>query len=115
MKTVKIKVSDLLKHLKTNRAIHAKDYEEAMLGYRKAILDELKAKQIVACQNLDISHHLNTIRPKSFEKDYDSIIAMLEWTTDKEVELDPVQFKQYVQDEWNWKQEFATSTAIYKG
>ena len=82
MKTVKIKVKELLAHLKTNRANHIKDYDEAMVAYRKAILDELKAKQTVASQNLDISHSLKTVRPTSYESSYDEAIAMLEWTTE---------------------------------
>ena len=115
MKTVKIKVSDLLKHLKTNRINHIKDYNESMVGYRKAIQDELKGKLIIAGQELDVSHTLQTVRPVSFEKTYDEVIAMLEWTTDKEVELDRNEFTMYVQDQWGWKDSFLATTRIYKG
>lgn len=114
MKTVKIKVSDLLKHLKTNRINHIKDYNESMVGYRKAIQDELKGKLIIAGQELDVSHTLQTVRPVSFEKTYDEVIAMLEWTTDKEVELDRNEFTMYVQDKWGWKDSFLATTQIYK-
>ena len=114
MKTVKIKRGDLLSHLKNNKKKHIEEYTEAMVGYRKAILQELKDKQMVACQNLDISHTLKTVRPASYESSYDEAIAMLEWTTDKEVELDQHEFKQYVQNEWTWKNAFATSTLSYK-
>ena len=115
MKTVKIKVSELLKHLKTNRLNHIKDYHEAMLGYRQAIREELKAKSVVAGQNLDVSHNLKTVRPTSYEDSYNEVIAMLEWTTDKEVELDRLEFQQYVQDNWNWKGNFLATTSVYKG
>jgi hypothetical protein len=114
MKTVKIRVKDLLAHLKTNRASHIKDYDEAMVGYRQAIRDELNSKLIIASQDLDVSHTLKTVRPSSYESSYDEAISMLEWTTDKEVELDQIEFKQYVQDEWRWKNDFVTSTAFYK-
>ena len=115
MKTVKIKVSELLKHLKANRVNHIKEYNEAMIGYRKAILDELKAKELIASQNLDVSHSFKSVRPTSYEESYDEAIAMLEWTTDKEVELDRSEFKTYVQDEWNWKGNFLATTSVYKG
>lgn len=114
MKTVKIKVSELLKHLKTNRTNHIKDYTESMVGYRKAILDELKGKHLVACQNLDVSHTLQTVRPVSFVKSYDEVISMLEWTTEKEVDLDRNEFTMYVQDQWGWKDSFLATTQIYK-
>lgn len=114
MKTVKIKVKELLNHLKTNRDNHIADYTEAMDGYRKAILDELKGKYTIACQNLDVSHSLKTVRPTSFVKSYDEIISMLEWTTDKEIELDHSEFTMYVQDDWSWKGNFLAATSIYK-
>ena len=114
MKTVKIKRGDLLSHLKNNKKKHIEEYTEAMVGYRKAILQELKDKQMVACQNLDIGHTLKTIRPTSFEKSYDEIISMLEWTTDKEIELDHSEFTMYVQDDWSWKGNFLAATSIYK-
>jgi hypothetical protein len=115
MKTVKIKVTKLLQHLKNNRYEHINDYELAMVEYRKAIIEELKVKYSYACQNLDVSHTLKTVRPQSFLESYDEAIMKLEWTTDKEIELDHSEFKQYVQDEWSWKHAFATSTLSYKG
>ncbi len=114
MKTVKIKVTDLLKHLKANKQKHIQDYDEAMVGYRKAIIEELRGKSIVACQHLDVSHTLKTVRPTSFVKSYDEIISMLEWTTDKEIELDRGEFTMYVDDDWSWKGNFLAATSIYK-
>ncbi len=114
MKTVRIKVKDLLGHLKANRENHIKEYTESMIGYRKAVIDELKAKSIIAGQNLDVSHALKTIRPTSFEKTYDEVISMLEWTIEKEVDLDRNEFTMYVQDQWQWKDSFLATTSIYK-
>jgi hypothetical protein len=105
----------LLKHLKTNRDKHIKEYEEAMAGYREAIISELKGKYTIACQNLDVSHSLKTVRPISYEKSYNEIISMLEWTTDKEIELDHNEFTMYVQDDWSWKGNFLATTSVYTG
>ena len=86
MKTVTIEVSKLLKHLKTNRTQHVKDYEEAMVGYRDAVVKALNAQLKKAKNGEDIEHNLKVIRPTSFLESYDEAIEMLEWNTQKEVE-----------------------------
>lgn len=113
MNSIKIKVKDLLTHLKKNRANHQKEYAELMVEYRLAVIDALKQKLKAAQKNEDVDHTLRVVTPANFTSDYDEVIAMLEWTTDTEVELDRHQFKQYVQDEWAWKLGFAATKSAY--
>jgi hypothetical protein len=116
MKTVKIKSKDLLAHLKKNRTKHQAEYAELMIEYRQAIIDMLSNKLKAAKKNEDIDHHIHVVRPSDYTSSYDQAIAMLEWTTDSEVELDQHEFVQFVQDQWVWKQAFmATQSAYGKG
>lgn len=114
MKTIKIKVEDLLTHLQKNREKHVTEFNIAMSGYRKAVWEKLKELTEKAERLEDIHHTLDVIRPQSFIDSYDEAISMLQWTTDTEVELDRAEFKQYVQDEWSWANVFAASTRVYK-
>lgn len=114
MNTVKVAVSDLLKHLKKNRDAHTKEYAEAMIGYKETLVKELKVMTKKAAAGEDIELYVRVVKPENYEQSYTEAIEMLEWTVDKEVELDRNQFKQYVQDEWQWKQTFARTAALYK-
>ena len=113
MKTVKIKVKDLLAHLKKNRANHKTQYEELMTDYRAAVIDAFKAKLKAAQKNEDVDHTIRVVRPDDYTSSYDQAISMLEWTTDTEVELDQHEFTQYVQDNWTWKVGFAATQRAY--
>lgn len=115
MNTVRIEVSKLLHHLKKNREAHLTEYAESMDGYRDAVIKALSDALKKARKEEDVEHTIRVVRPTNYTDSYDEAISMLEWTTDKEVELDRGQFKQYVQDEWVWKQSFAATSAIYKG
>lgn len=115
MNTVRIEVSKLLAHLMKNREAHKIEYAEAMDGYRDAVIKALSDKLKKARKEEDVDHSIKVVRPTDYTDSYDEAIAMLEWTTEKEVEIDRQQFKQYVQDEWVWKQAFAATSALYKG
>lgn len=114
MKTVKIKVKDLLAHLQSNREKHVAEYAEAIKRYRIALRRKLTELLEDASCDHDIKHTIDVIRPQSFTDSYDEAISMLQWTTDIEVELDRAEFKQYVQDEWSWANVFAASTRAYR-
>lgn len=113
MQSVKIKTKDLLTHLKKNRANHQKEYTELMVEYRAAVVEALKKNLKTAQKGEDVDHTLRVTKPMDYTSSYDETIAMLEWTTDTEVELERHEFVQYVQDEWGWKQAFATTKAAY--
>jgi len=114
MNTVKVAVRDLLAHLKANREAHIAEFNESMVGYREAMIKAFAQALKKAKANEDVDHMVDIVRPFSYLESYDEAIAMLEWTIDQEVELDRQQFKQYVQDEWVWKQAFVRTAGMYK-
>lgn len=110
---VTIKRQELLEAIKTNRAQHKKDYEQAYIGFKIAAEEKMV-------------EHLNTIRtsgevklsislavPQDHSKEYDVIIKMLEMSTADEISVSQSQFTQYVMDDWNWKAGFVGTTALY--
>ena len=41
------------------------------------------------------------------------MIRKLELETKTEVELDDTEFRQYVMDDWDWKEQFIASNTVY--
>ena len=115
MKTVKVKVEQLRKHLEENRAKHVIEYAEAMEVYRELLVVKIKESLAKAEQGKDVSHTIDIDRPSNYTSSYDNIIEMLKWTTDEEIYLDQNEFAQYVQDKWSWSNVFGATASMYKG
>jgi hypothetical protein len=113
MQSVKIKTKELLAHLKKNRTNHQKEYQELMVDYRAAVVEALKKNLKTAQKGEDVDHTIRVTKPVDYTSSYDETIAMLEWTTEPEVELERHEFVQYVQDEWGWKQAFTATKSAY--
>ena len=113
MKTVRVDVQELLSHLSVNREKHIKEFDETIKNYRIALVDVLQKLYEDAQQNKDINHTIDLVKPRSFLHSYDQTIAKLQWTTEKEVELDSAEFIQFVLDEWNWKDIFKGTENFY--
>jgi hypothetical protein len=114
MRSVKIKTSELLSVLKENRATHQSAYDEAMIGYREAVVKEIKSALKKAQANEDVDHLIRAVRPTSYIKSYDTVIRMLEMSSENVVEITMQEFNQYVEDNWHWKQEFSLTASTYR-
>ena len=115
MKTIKTKKAELLAHLKANRENHIDEYNRAFDAYREALIVQFEEALKKAKNYEPVSHHIDLEKPQNYLDSYDSAIEMLEWTTEDEIELDLVEFKQLVQDQWNWKQSFTAMARSYAG
>jgi hypothetical protein len=104
---------DLLKKLQDNRDQHEQIYTLAVQGYIEAVTQELKDKLQAVKDGDDISRHLTNVKPENHLDDYDEVIGMMSMNIESEVTLDQSLFRQYVMDQWNWKQQFVTSTSLY--
>lgn len=123
MDTVRVEKDKLLETLRQNRETHVTDFNEAVVGYRveleKSINDTFfKLEELKKTDDdglLTFSSRLNLVIPETHEEDYDVAIEMLEWSTDEHVDLSQHDFKCFVRDEWSWKEQFAMTSARYKG
>ena len=113
MNIVKIKKADLLKVLKENRAAHRKIFEEALVGYKKKVIELLDKKLQEARTGIRVRMVFNLIEPQDQTKDYDRAIRMLEMSIEKVIELSEQDFKAYVMDDWSWKFQFLSSNSAY--
>lgn len=122
MKSVKMKVSDLVTKLKSNRIKHEKEYREAVADFRTLCKKKLtwavsKVKEPDA--KIDISKQISSLSisesaPCCYLRSYDRAITMLEMSSDTIIEVTEEDFRNYVMDEWNWKDSFTISNRGYK-
>jgi len=119
MKNTTVKKDELLAKVRENREAHQKLSREASTGYRAALLDVLETgvATLKGGKDVDASHIAGLLhdKPNDHTKDYDRVIGMLEMHTEDEVTLDARDFGRYVQDEWEWKDQWLTSNASYSG
>lgn len=112
MKTT-VKKAELLEKLKKNRTAHAQIVREARDGYvEKAAaalrkrLDDLRKGKIVA-----LSFSLRP--PLDYTETYDTTIHMLEMNQAESVVLEADEFRQLVEDRWDWTGDFIGQNKMY--
>lgn len=117
MYDIEVSKEQLLETLQSNRTRHVSEYEEAVRNYPGAVVRALRevAEQIESGEKKPEAHGISMPKPHSYETEYDDAIEMLEWHEGSTVTLDRQQFKQYVQDQWQWSGSFASTTSLYNG
>ncbi len=119
---VKVRRDELLSVLKENRERHIQDYKTACVGYREVALRRIEegfqeAREVVdrlkEGQTVAVGFRISLSVPVSYEKAYDQIIRMMEMSVDTEIVLTASQFACFVMDDWEWKEEWASSNAQY--
>ena len=115
---------ELLKTLNKNLIQHKNDYNAAHIGWKKEVqshknylfgcladTDDPKKYKVY----MDKLSSAIKDEPTSHEKDYDIAIEMLEWHQGEEFRLERDQFRQYVQDRWDWQRSFTQATLRFSG
>lgn len=110
---VTIKKTELLDAIQKNCEQHKKDYAEAIVGFRAAVIEAMKKHLASATEGGEIKLGINLTVPVDHTKDYERVIRMLTMSTADEITISESQFTQYVMDEWNWKAAFVGTTAMY--
>ena len=114
MNLIKVNKAELLEKIKDNFMKHEEEYAEAMVGFQIDSISELKKLLKDAKAGVIVPSNVYFDIPMSYDKDYETIIEMLEMSIDGEVYLTRSEFKQYIRDEWQWKADFLLSNAKYK-
>ena len=109
------KTQDVLDKLRSNRDQHAKIVSEARKGYvDKARAEvEKRLKQLETGQVVHLT--FNLAPPEDYTTLYDTTISMLEMHQGDTIVLAADEFRQLVQDEWDFTDGFLASNARYSG
>ena len=117
MRDVKVNKEELLDIVRTNKEKHSKEYLEAVEDFKKAAINiaetNLKLAQTGDTEKIAKFKQLPS-KPVSYEDSYTRAIRMLELSVDSVIEVEEHIFNQLVLDEWQWKQNFAVTSASYK-
>jgi hypothetical protein len=115
MTSVKVKTSDLLSKLKENKAIHEKEFKELQEIYLNDVISGLEKllADAKSKQNPNPVVSLNLVKPKSFVKDYEEIIGMLEMSIQDEFDITQEEFRNYVLNIWSWTNQFEMIKSSY--
>lgn len=111
--TITVSKARLLDMLQKNMSDHATTYEKAKRGYLRVTRERLDnlLRRVVEGELLD--RVWLDAPPEDHTGDYEDVIAMMEWSTDDTIELTQAQFKQYIQDDWGWREQWMTSNSAY--
>ena len=111
--TIYVEKARLLSALKENREKHGAAYEKAKAGYLKLAQRRLNEwlERLMNGELLDRA--FLEAPPDDHTGDYDDVIQMMEWSQNDSIELTQGQFKQYVMDDWGWKDQWVTSNTAY--
>lgn len=126
--TITVPRLKLLEALRANHEKHLKEYHEALKGYYASCEEALKCRLLLldghrarTAEELSQREPHTWLRfempcPTCYGDVYEQIISMLEFSEDKTVEIDAEQHRNWVMDEWSWKDGFiATSNRYNKG
>ena len=107
---------DMLKTLRENRDKHAEIVKEAQAGYLTAAAKAVEKCRASLAEGKVVSLNKFALSvPVDYRSAYDTVITMLEWSKDENITLAADEFRQFVQDQWDWKDGFLTSNAAYSG
>jgi hypothetical protein len=104
----------LLAKLKQNLVRHRLEYEKQKQGYLEDVRAAL-TERLASLKNenfVDLNFRGLTA-PKSFAREYERAIEMLEWEASEMVALSEDDFRRYVQDDWDWQNIFAANSKKY--
>lgn len=113
MNTITVNKAELLATLENNLSQHEEEYAQALVKYREKLIEELDGKLADAKAGKKVDHMLRLPIPQSYAESFQTAIEMLQWSVDDEVELDQRDFQRFVQNQWEWAQQYAASNAVY--
>ena len=111
---ITVKKKDLIERIAANKERHIQQFEAAKIAYKKEALRQLEElRQKVENGDLDIK--LNLVSPQDVSKKYDEKSEMFEWEIADEVTLTQDEFKDYVQDNFDFARSAFFSNQSYLG
>lgn len=112
---VTVATQDLLEILRANRAEHVAQFEQANRRYRTSMRVWFVAQAKSIEDGHDFERRFEGPVPRSWVDQYDQAIGMVQLHTGDVIELDAEGYRNYVKDDWNWKQDFQLTNRSYIG
>jgi hypothetical protein len=110
---VTVKKETLLAALKKNREGHRSVFLKAQEGFRRLCVKRLDEMLANAREGKVFAMSIGLQAPQDHTKEYDVNIQMLEMSEDEKLVISEEQFRHFVQDDWEWREDFLTNSAQY--
>jgi hypothetical protein len=105
---------DLLEKVRANRESHVAAFETAWNGYVEYVTKEL-ARNLRDAKKGKVKSTYHFVMPQNHAEDYDAVIDVLDMSVGEDIEISQVDFRRYARDEWEWKDQFTATNAMYVG
>jgi len=115
MQETTVKKEELLARLRENRLEHRENFLRGLVGYKKLMLEEMERRVEELRQGRMVSRTIGFEEPCDYTKEYDRVIEMLEMSVDDEITITGTEFRQFVMDDWSWKEHFLANVTSYHG
>lgn len=113
MQTVTVDKSKLMRTLQKNRKNHRQIFEDALDGWKRALIGALERAVKEAKEGSDYKTFFDLKRPEDHTEDYDYAIGMLRMHVGETVELSEGEYRELVVDNWGWKRSFTATAQAY--
>lgn len=113
--TITVNKDVLLTKIKENLEIYKKEHEETVKDYHETVRQHLiEATEAVKVNNFSSEIiYFRISAPVDYSEKYQTVIDMLEYSTNDVIELDSPSFKAYIKNQWDWTESFkAYSTSL---
>jgi len=139
-RTIEVKKSNLIAKLEENRKKHILDYNEAVAGYIETATKKLEDAYNIAKKKMKDNVELAKIKiqqfdknyckndylvliegatvelksPQNFVEQYNTAIEMFQWDVRETIQITHAEFKCFIEDKWDWTDNFTAISAMYK-
>lgn len=105
----------VLDKLRANKEEHAEIVKEAREGYIDKASESLAQRLGQLKEGRLVGLQFSLRVPVDHTEDYTTAITMLEYSTEDTVRLNAQQVRNFIEDHWDWKEEFIAANAAYSG
>ena len=107
--------NDLIDIIRKNMLTHKQNYEKAWEGFVKLAVETLEKNLENVRNKKKVSVYVNETIPKDMTPEYERALGMLSHHNDEYVFLNAEDYSRYVEDNWEWKQNWTSSNSKYTG
>jgi hypothetical protein len=111
--SIKANKADLIAQIQKNRDAHREVFLKAHKAYGEALDKALEARLSAHRRGEHITLYFDLPEPEDHTKDYDVVLGMLNLSVDDQLVITDDQYRQFMLDDWGWKQVFEGTVSRY--